>query len=59
MGIMRALVRSNKPEELVFAGCLFTDETAIRVGQMLKVNLSLKILDVSSNWFGDEGGQVI
>lgn len=58
MGIMRAIVRCEKPKELIFSGCEFTDETSLRVGQMLKVNNSLKILDVSNNWFGEEGGEV-
>lgn len=59
MGIMRALVRSDKLEELSMAGCLFDDdETPVRVGQMLQLNSSLRKLDISNNWLDDDGGDV-
>lgn len=58
MGILRALVRGDKPKELNLSGCFFEDITPIRIGQMLNINTSLEVLNVSSNWFGEEGGEV-
>ncbi|GJQ88259.1 hypothetical protein Trydic_g13247 [Trypoxylus dichotomus] len=59
MGIFRALVRGNIPEELNLAGCLFEEETALRLCQMLKLNSTLKWLDVSCNWFDEDARQEI
>ncbi|KAJ8932297.1 hypothetical protein NQ314_014790 [Rhamnusium bicolor] len=59
MGIMRALVRCSIPEELSMSGCLFDEDTPIKVCQMIKVNGSLKKLDVSGNWFGEDGGEAL
>jgi Leucine Rich repeat len=58
MGILRALVRGDRPRELNLAACGFEDETSIRVGQMINLNKSLQKLDVSNNWFGEAGGEV-
>lgn len=58
MGIMRALVRGTNLTEFSMASCEFDDDAPIRTGQMLKLNLTLKKLDVSNNWFDEEGGQV-
>lgn len=59
MGILRALVRGNKPKELSLAGCIAEDETPIRISQMINLNASLEILDISSNWFGEDGGELL
>lgn len=59
MGILRSLVRGSKPRKLNLAATLFEDDTPIRVGQMLAINSTLEELDVSNNWFGDEGAQVL
>nr|XP_023029466.1 T-complex-associated testis-expressed protein 1-like [Leptinotarsa decemlineata] len=59
MGIMRALVRCSIPRELSMSGCHFQEDTLIKVGQMLKLNESLKKLDISNNWFGEEGGEYL
>lgn len=58
MAIMRALVRTAKLVQVSFAGCEFEEETALRVGDMLKVNRSLMKLDVSNNYFDVAGGEV-
>ncbi|RZC36889.1 hypothetical protein BDFB_004457 [Asbolus verrucosus] len=58
MGIMRALVRGTKLVELSMAACEFDDDAPVRVGQMLILNTSLKKLDISNNWFDEEGGRV-
>lgn len=58
MGILRALVRGDKPQELSLAGCLFGEITPIRVAQTINLNRSLEVLDISSNFFGAEGGEV-
>jgi Ran GTPase-activating protein (RanGAP) involved in mRNA processing and transport len=58
MGIMRALVRGTKLVELSMAACEYDDDAPIRTGQMLILNTSLKKLDVSNNWFDEDGGQV-
>lgn len=58
MGIFRALVRGDKPEELNLASCLFEDETALRLCQVLRLNSTLKLLDVSCNWFGENARAV-
>lgn len=58
MAIMRALVRTNKITRLSFAGCEFEEETGLRIGDMLKVNKSLTMLDVSNNYFNVAGGEV-
>ncbi|XP_044258973.1 dynein regulatory complex subunit 5-like [Tribolium madens] len=59
MGIMRALVRGTKLEEFSMAACQFDDDAPIRTGQMLLLNKSLKKLDVSNNWFDEEGGNAL
>ncbi|XP_076252023.1 uncharacterized protein LOC143191121 [Rhynchophorus ferrugineus] len=56
MGIMRALVRCSKIKRLSFAACVFDEDTPLKICQMLKLNESLKQLDISSNWFGNDGG---
>ncbi|XP_045466622.1 dynein regulatory complex subunit 5-like [Harmonia axyridis] len=57
LGLMRSLVRGNKPERLNLACCQFEDMTSYIFGCMLKVNRSLTWIDVSNNWFGDFGGE--
>ncbi|CAH1374531.1 dynein regulatory complex subunit 5-like [Tenebrio molitor] len=59
MGIMRALVRGTKLVELSMAACEYDDDAPIRTGQMLILNTSLKKLDVSNNWFDEDGGQAL
>lgn len=44
-----ALASSDCPKELILAGCGFTEEAAIKVGQMLQQNTTLQALDVSNN----------
>lgn len=58
MGLFRALVRKTKLTHLSLAACQFEDNAPIRTGQMLLLNKSLKWLDVSNNWFDEDGGQV-
>ncbi|KAK5650444.1 hypothetical protein RI129_001473 [Pyrocoelia pectoralis] len=57
MGILRALVRVSKPSELSLAGCIAEDDTPIRIAQMINLNSGLEVLDISSNYFGEEGGE--
>lgn len=59
MGIMRALVRCSDPKKLSMASCQFEDDTPLKVCQMLKLNDTLKNLDISSNWFGNDIGTVL
>lgn len=59
MGILRALVRCSIPRILSLSGCLFDDDIPERVAQMIEMNDSLKKLDISNNWFGDEGGDLL
>ncbi|XP_060525005.1 dynein regulatory complex subunit 5-like [Cylas formicarius] len=59
MGILRAMVRCALPTEISFAACHFEEDTPIKVCQMLRLNQSLKILNISNNWFGMEGGEHI
>lgn len=54
---MRALVRSDKITELNLSACGFDTDTAILFGIMLHMNSSLRVADVSNNWFSDEGGE--
>lgn len=56
--IMRALVYSEKIVELNMAACGFETDTAILFGMTIGMNSSLKIADVSNNWFSVEGGEV-
>lgn len=58
MGIFRALVRGSKPEEINIAACLFEDNTADRLCQVLMLNSTLKWLDVSCNWFSESASEV-
>lgn len=58
LGIMRALVRTEKITELNLAGCCFEDDSAILFGMVLSMNTSLRVVDVSNNWFSDDGGEV-
>lgn len=53
MGILRAVVRKNTVniKELSLAGCLFEDDTGLRVAQMIGMNSSIERLNVSNNWF--------
>ena len=48
-----ALASSDCPQELILAGCGFTEEAAIKVGQMLQQNTTLQALDVSNNCLGE------
>jgi Ran GTPase-activating protein (RanGAP) involved in mRNA processing and transport len=48
-----ALASSDRPQELIVAGCGFTEEAAIKVGQMLQQNTTLQALDVSNNYLGE------
>lgn len=57
LGLMRSLVRGNKPERINLACCEFEDMTSYIFGCMLKVNKSLTWIDVSNNWFGEFGGE--
>lgn len=59
MGILRALVRCSLPKELSLSGCQFADDIPERMGQVLKMNDSLTKLDISNNWFGKDGGDII
>ncbi|KAK9711116.1 Leucine rich repeat [Popillia japonica] len=59
MGIFRALVRGSKPEEINIAACLFEDNTADRLCQVLMLNSTLKWLDVSCNWFSESASESI
>lgn len=58
LGIMRALVRTDKITELNLASCGFESDTAILFGMVLCMNSSLRVVDVSNNWFSDDGGEV-
>ncbi|KAK9892097.1 hypothetical protein WA026_018300 [Henosepilachna vigintioctopunctata] len=57
LGLMRSLVRCNKPEKINMASCQFEEMTSYIFGCMLKVNKSLTWIDVTNNWFGDFGGE--
>ncbi|KAK4883284.1 hypothetical protein RN001_006603 [Aquatica leii] len=59
MGLLRSLVRSDKPIELSIAACMAEGETPLRIAQMLAINSTLEVLDLSSNWFGEEGGDLL
>lgn len=59
MGIFRALVRCSIPKVLSLSGCLFDEDIPDRLGQVIKMNDSLKKLDISNNWFGEEGGTIL
>lgn len=59
MCILRALVRCTKPRELCLSGCLFEEDTVNNIALMLKMNDTLKKLDIKNNWLGEEGGKVI
>ncbi|CAG9769592.1 unnamed protein product [Ceutorhynchus assimilis] len=59
MGIMRAVVRCAIPKILCIAACSFEDETAVKICQMLKLNDTLKELDISANWIGDDIGDML
>jgi Ran GTPase-activating protein (RanGAP) involved in mRNA processing and transport len=48
-----ALENSGHPQELVLAGCGFTEEAGIKLGQMLQQNTTLQALDVSNNNLGE------
>lgn len=58
MGILRALVRVDKLKELNISGCYFEDDTGLRVSQLIALNRSLELLDISNNWVGEEHGEV-
>lgn len=55
---MRALVRSEKISELNLAACGFESDTAMLFGMTLRMNSSLRVVDVSNNWFSVEGAEV-
>ena len=52
MDLCSALESSDHPQELILAGCGFTEEAAVKVGQMLQQNTTLQALDVSNNNVG-------
>lgn len=58
MCILRALVRCNIPKGLSLSGCLFEEDSIANIVLMLKMNDSLKKLDITNNWVGEEGGEV-
>lgn len=51
-------MRSEKIVELNLSGCGFQTDTSILFGFTLKMNSSLRVVDVSNNWFSMEGGEV-
>jgi hypothetical protein len=53
INLCSALANSGHPQELILAGCGFTDETGIELGQMLQQNTSLQALDISNNSLGE------
>ncbi|KAJ8921731.1 hypothetical protein NQ315_010641 [Exocentrus adspersus] len=59
MNILRALVRCDIPKELSLSGCQFKEDTIPKVALMLKMNESLKKLDISNNWIGKDGGELL
>lgn len=59
MGIFRALVRCSNPKILSLSACLFEKDIPERIGQVIKMNESLKELDISNNRFGTEGGDIL
>lgn len=59
MGILRAIVRVEKPNELNLAGVLFEEDTPLRLGEMLGLNNSLKKLDISNNFFNEVGMEAL
>ncbi|XP_023705077.1 dynein regulatory complex subunit 5 [Cryptotermes secundus] len=54
-----ALANSEHPQELILAGCGFTEETGIKLGQMLQHNTTLQALDISNNNLGEVGGEAL
>jgi Ran GTPase-activating protein (RanGAP) involved in mRNA processing and transport len=54
-----ALTSNNCLKELILAGCGFTEEAAIKVGQMLQQNTTLQALDVSNNWLGEVSSSLV
>jgi Ran GTPase-activating protein (RanGAP) involved in mRNA processing and transport len=48
-----ALANSGHLQELILAGCGFTEETGIKLGQMLEQNTTLQALDISNNNLGE------
>ncbi|XP_018564123.1 T-complex-associated testis-expressed protein 1 [Anoplophora glabripennis] len=59
MCILRALVRCTIPTALSMSGSLFEGDTAENIALMLKMNDTLKRLELSSNWIGEEGGEAL
>jgi len=57
--ICSALASSDCPKELILAGCGFTEEAAIKVGQMLQQNTTLQALDVSNNCLGEVSSSLV
>lgn len=53
------LASSDCPKELILAGCGFTEEAAIKVGQMLQQNTTLQALDVSNNCLGEVSSSLV
>lgn len=58
MCILRALVRCTIPAALSLSGCLLDEDIAPNIALMLKMNDTLKNLEISNNWIGQEGGEV-
>lgn len=54
-----ALASIDCPQELILAGCGFTEEAAIMVGQMLQQNTTLQALDVSNNYLGEVSSPLV
>jgi hypothetical protein len=51
--VCSALANSEHPQELILASCGFTEEGAMKLGQVLRQNATLQALDVSNNNFGE------
>ncbi|KAF5294681.1 hypothetical protein FQA39_LY02813 [Lamprigera yunnana] len=59
MGILRALVRGTGLKELSLGSCRIDNETVLRIAQMLSLNSTIEILDLSNNWCGEDGGELL
>lgn len=59
MGILRAIIRCSNPRKLSLSGCLFEGDIPERMGQVIRMNSYLEELDLSNNWFGKTGGEIL
>ncbi|KAF5308657.1 hypothetical protein FQR65_LT06118 [Abscondita terminalis] len=59
MGVLRCLSRSNKPTEVCLNACMAENKTPFFIALLIGANNTLEMLDISSNWFGETGGDLL